>query len=423
MSKQIKLVPFSSLFSLGRGLNITKADYVAEGCPCLSYGDIHSRYKGFVDAAHDLLPKVAKDYVKSNAASLLKNGDIVFADTSEDYEGSGDATCIVGCSDYLFAGYHTTIAKPKDRSKIFSPYFGYYFQTPHFRNQIVKQINGIKVYSITNKILNSTRVPLPPLKEQQDKASYLQKKTAAIDSAISRLLDLSSRVRTYRQSLITRAVTKGLDPNVPTKDAGLIWLGRIPEHWSYMRLAHCFTSVNRPANLDLPVLSVSIHTGISESELRDEERDRKVWLSEDRSKYQNIKEGDLVYNMMRAWQGGFGTSTRSGLVSPAYTVLSPNNGICSKYYELLFRTPNAQKMIYGYSQGIADFRKRLYWEKARDIYVPVPPYGEQLQIVNEVSKIEKRIETTKEIISKQIKLIAEYRESLISSFFASHDKS
>ena len=80
-------------------------------------------------------------------------------------------------------------------------------------------------------------------------------------------------------------------------------------------------------------------------------------------------------------------------------------------------------MIYGYSQGIADFRKRLYWEKARDIYVPVPPYGEQLQIVNEVSKIEKRIETTKEIISKQIRLIAEYRESLISSFFASHDKS
>lgn len=124
MSKQIKLVPFSSLFSLGRGLNITKADYVAEGYPCLSYGDIHSRYKGFVDAAHDLLPKVAKDYVKSNVASLLKNGDIVFADTSEDYEGSGDATCIVGCSDYLFAGYHTTLAKPKDRSKIFSPYFG-----------------------------------------------------------------------------------------------------------------------------------------------------------------------------------------------------------------------------------------------------------------------------------------------------------
>lgn len=275
----------------------------------------------------------------------------------------------------------------------------------------------------TAETFNALKIPFPTpeqAKEIVSIAKQLDKETKPLLRQLEKQRELLDE---YRQSLITRAVTKGLDPNVPTKDAGLIWLGRIPEHWSYMRLAHCFTSVNRPANLDLPVLSVSIHTGISESELRDEERDRKVWLSEDRSKYQSIKEGDLVYNMMRAWQGGFGTSTRSGLVSPAYTVLSPNNGICSKYYELLFRTPNAQKMIYGYSQGIADFRKRLYWEKARDIYVPVPPYGEQLQIVNEVSKIEKRIETTKEIISKQIKLIAEYRESLISSFFASHDKS
>ena len=162
-----------------------------------------------------------------------------------------------------------------------------------------------------------------------------------------------------------------------------------------------------------------LHTGISDSELSDEERDRKVWLSEDRSKYQSVKEGDLVYNMMRAWQGGFGTSTRSGLVSPAYNVLSPKKGIFSKYYELLFRTPNAQKLIYGYSEGIADFRKRLYWEKARDIYVPVPPYEEQARIVSKVTEVNDRIESTKKLISKQTKLLSEYRDSLISSFFAS----
>lgn len=78
-------VPFSAVFSLRRGLNITRANYQENGVPCLSYGDVHSRYLGFVDAAVHPLPKVSTDYLDSAPQCLLKAGEFVFADTSEDY--------------------------------------------------------------------------------------------------------------------------------------------------------------------------------------------------------------------------------------------------------------------------------------------------------------------------------------------------
>ena len=269
----------------------------------------------------------------------------------------------------------------------------------------------------TKETFSSLLIPYPPPEQANAIASEIIKKSNNINKIIDHYYCLVERIEDYRQSLITQVVTKGLNPNAPMKDSGLPWLGNIPDHWPCMRLACCFSPVSRAPKLDLPVLSVSIHTGISDTELNDEDRDRKVWLSEDRSKYQGICSGDLVYNMMRAWQGGFGTSTRAGLVSPAYTVLQPMKGILSKYYELLFRTTNAQKLIYGYSQGIADFRKRLYWEKARDIYVPVPPIEEQVQIVSWLNDIDKKVNTLTTKIENQINLLIEHRKSIISSTF------
>lgn len=278
-------------------------------------------------------------------------------------------------------------------------------------NKIICASTGVAYPAITPTNLLRIKIALP-----ENPLSLLEH-IRLVDQIINKKEVIINKLAKYRQTLITIAITKGLDSNIKMKDSELPWLGYIPDHWSCMRLAHCFSSVNRPANLDLPVLSVSIHTGISDTELNDEDRDRKVWLSEDRSKYQCINNGDLVYNMMRAWQGAFGTCTRTGLVSPAYTVLVPKKGILSKYYELLFRTPNAKHLIYGYSQGIADFRKRLYWQKARDIYVPVPPFEEQIRIADKCDFIDKRIDDLKKEISKQIDLLNEYKSALLASAF------
>jgi len=206
--KTAKRVPFCTIFGLSRGLNITKADYIEEGVPCLSYGDIHSRYNGFLDATVQPLPKVSPDFLKDNASALLKPGDVVFADTSEDYAGSGDCTCILNAPEYLFAGYHTTIARVTDDVQVDIRYLGYYFQSHDFRNQIQRAVNGIKVYSITNKILDTTKLLLPDLEEQKRIADFLDHKASNIDKALKKTLELQETLKTYRSTLISSVIKK-----------------------------------------------------------------------------------------------------------------------------------------------------------------------------------------------------------------------
>ena len=219
-----QLVPFWALFSLSRGLNITKSDYTTDGIPCISYGDVHGRYRGFVDASTDPLPKVPESFFKSDPKSLLKDGDFVFADTSEDYDGAGDCTCILNSGVNLFAGYHITIARPRHPEQIDKDYFGFYFQTNQFKNQVRLQVNGVKVFSVTNKILNATRLYVPERENQKNIGSKLKRKVKQIDEALSCLNELREKQEKLSQSLITHAVTKGRNPDVQLQDYGLpLW--------------------------------------------------------------------------------------------------------------------------------------------------------------------------------------------------------
>lgn len=362
--------------------NVT-AEKGITGYSALRFGDAPSRARRLVQKG-DIIVSTVRTYLQALALIDKKHEDCVFS-----------------------TGF--AVLRPKraeDSLKIFLA-----LKSSKIINKIICASTGVAYPAITPTNLLRIKIALP-----ENPLSLLEH-IRLVDQIINKKEVIINKLAKYRQTLITIAITKGLDSNIKMKDSELPWLGYIPDHWSCMRLAHCFSSVNRPANLDLPVLSVSIHTGISDTELNDEDRDRKVWLSEDRSKYQCINNGDLVYNMMRAWQGALGTCTRTGLVSPAYTVLVPKKGILSKYYELLFRTPNAKHLIYGYSQGIADFRKRLYWQKARDIYVPVPPFEEQIRIADKCDFIDKRIDDLKKEISKQIDLLNEYKSALLASAF------
>nr|WP_165388353.1 restriction endonuclease subunit S [Sphingomonas populi] len=150
------------------------------------------------------------------------------------------------------------------------------------------------------------------------------------------------------------------------------------------------------------MLSVSIHSGISQHELSAEERDRKTVLIEDRSAYKRVRPGYLAYNMMRAWQGAVGVSTVDGAVSPAYVVAKPTGEIHSAYYQYLLRTPIYIGEMHRGSKGIADFRKRLYWEQFRQIVLPVPPIDEQREIAafldRETGKIDLLIEKKEQFL-------------------------
>ncbi len=195
---------FRYIFNLDKGLTITKENLIDEGIPCVNYGEIHSKYGFEVNPDIHDLKCVEKEYSFISPSSLLKKGDFVFADTSEDIEGSGNFTYLNSDKE-TFAGYHTIIAKPK--IKLFARFLAYAFDSLPFRNQIRSSVKGVKVFSITQTILKELFVWLPPIDEQKQISSYLDNQSAKIDKAISLQQKQIEKLKEYKTVLIDNAVT------------------------------------------------------------------------------------------------------------------------------------------------------------------------------------------------------------------------
>lgn len=264
-------------------------------------------------------------------------------------------------------------------------------------------------------LLGDIPCPLPLPGEQAAIAAFLDRETAKIDALVEEQKRLIELLKEKRQAVISQAVTKGLDPNVPMKDSGVEWLGEVPAHWETSRLANLYSDTDERGNDELPVLTVSIHDGVSDDELDEADMDRKVTRSDDKTKYKRVKAGDLVYNMMRAWQGGFGTVTVDGMVSPAYVVARPRTPFPTAFIESLLRTPNAIEEMRGRSRGVTDFRLRLYWEEFKEIVIPLPPKAEVEAILLHLREWNARVADTVSAAEDCISILQERRSALISA--------
>jgi len=189
--------------------------------------------------------------------------------------------------------------------------------------------SGTTFIELGSDELKSIKIAIPPPNEVNSVGVFLDRETTRIDALIEKKQRLIELLKEKRQAVITQAVTKGLDPNVPMKDSGVEWLGEVPEHWGVYTISRLFRERVEKGGEERPILSVSIHYGVTDKELLQEESDRKLQRMDSKDNYKRVNAGDLVYNMMRAWQGAFGASTIDGLVSPAYVVAEPSREIVS----------------------------------------------------------------------------------------------
>ncbi len=227
-----KTIRLRSRFSFGKGLPITKADLAESGIGVVSYGQIHSKANIGTTIKPELIRYVDNKYLTTNESSLVSNGDFIFADTSEDISGCGN--CVYVDVDYpMFAGYHTMILRPVN--ELSTKYYSYLFATDAWRSQIRAQASGVKLFSITQKMLRDALLVEPSEEEKDRIVRYLDDKCAAIDELIAAKEKTNALLKEQRQSIIYEAVTKGLNPDAPMKDSGIEWIGEIPEHWDMMR--------------------------------------------------------------------------------------------------------------------------------------------------------------------------------------------
>ena len=268
---------------------------------------------------------------------------------------------------------------------------------------------------IPESFVHQFSVCIPGIDEQTFIVTFLDQETAKIDALIEEQRLLIELLKEKRQAVISHAVTKGLNTGTPLTDSGVEWLGTTPEHWRKLRIGAMFREVNDAGVDGLPILSVSIHHGVSDKQLDDEEMERTVTRSDDQTKYKRVRSGDLVYNMMRAWQGGFGTVTVDGMVSPAYVVARPSSGYLSRFVEFILRTPCAVEEMRRYSQGVTDFRLRLYWDKFKCFQLSMPPLSEQEDILAYIDTKTTEFDRLMGISERAISILIERRNALISA--------
>jgi type I restriction enzyme S subunit len=208
-------------------------------------------------------------------------------------------------------------------------------------------------------------LPVPPLHEQADIAKVLDHANQRIDLFIRATRKVIRLLEEQKQALIQRAVTCGLWPDVERRPSGISWLAEIPKHWRIVRNMALFAQRVEPGLPDLPVLQVSLRSGVTTEGLDLFGRPKR--LIADVTKYKLVRRMDLAYNTMRMWQGAVGVVPCDGLVSPAYIVLRPREGVYPEFYNYLFRSEVYKQEVNRYSTGIVSDRNRLYWDKFKQI--------------------------------------------------------
>ena len=297
-------------------------------------------------------------------------------------------------------------------------YFWNLLISSEFDSTVDRSTYGTKMPRANADFIKNVFVPLPPYEEQARISNFLDTECAQIDAVIEKTRMSIEEYKKLKQSVITEAVTKGIRPGRRMVNSGVDWIGQIPDEWAVFRIANLYDERNERGTEDLPILTVSINTGISDHEIPDDEQSRVFVRSEDRTLYKRVCPGDLAYNMMRAWQGAFGAVRVDGMVSPAYVVAKPKKpGVLdSRYVEALLRTPSAIEEMHRYSRGITDFRLRLYWPEFKNICVCVPPLKEQIEIADYADRQSAEIDAL--IQKKQLFLdeLERYKKSLIFEY-------
>lgn len=252
---------------------------------------------------------------------------------------------------------------------------------------------------------------VPPLPEQTTIARFLDHADRAIRRYIRAKQRLIAVLEEQKQAIVNQAVTRGLDLNVRVKPSGVEWLGDVPEHWKVVRSGRLFAQRNETGFPDLPILEVSLKTGVR---IRSFENGDRKQVMTDRSQYKRAVKGDITYNMMRMWQGAVGVAPVDGLVSPAYVVAKPLTGTEARYFAALFRTAGYMTEVDKYSRGIVKDRNRLYWEDFKQMPTPCPPHDEQVLIANAIQQRTAIIDDAIQRTQREIFLIREYRTRLVA---------
>ena len=264
----------------------------------------------------------------------------------------------------------------------------------------------------------NTYIPVPPKYEQEKIAGFLDSQCSEID-AISE--DIQKEIETleqYKRSVITEAVTKGLNPDAEMKDSGVPWIGKIPLNWKLEKGKYLFRQRNSKGNnISLQLLSPSQKYGVIPQTLLEKLTTQNVVKTNERAdlgKFKTIHKGDFCISL-RSFQGGFEYSEYEGVVSPAYQVFYKVEPLYNNYYRYLFKEDSFIKKMNSFTMTLRD-GKNIAFSDFGDTYIPVPSLDEQEKIAAFLNKKGSEIDSLVAEKKQQLEVLDSYKKSLIYEY-------
>ncbi|TCP06869.1 restriction endonuclease subunit S [Uruburuella suis] len=345
------------------------------------------------------------DELKENYQEVLQ-GEFLVNPLNLNYDLKSLRTALSKIDVVVSSGYFVLKLKNNTFNKRYLEYLLYIFDI-----RKMKTLGAGIRQTLTFRDMAVCDVAIPSACEQTQIASFLDYETFRIDNLIAKQEKLIELLEEQRKSIISHAVTKGLNPNAPMKDSGVEWLGEVPEHWQQKPIWSLFKRIKRTNFPTERLLSVYRDYGVIPKDSRDDNHNR---ASEDLTPYQLVCANDLVINKMKAWQGSIAISELRGIVSPAYYIYQPKAEYHSKYIHFLIRSAYYIQSYKNYSKGIRVNQWDLESEAFTHIDLLLPSLDEQQKIVafldTETARIDNLISKQKSLIEK----LKEYRTSIIS---------
>lgn len=354
-----------------------------------------------------------------SAYRLAYPGDIVM-NSMNILSGSVGLSNYLGCVSPVYY-----MLRPIDKSEDVR-FYNYIFQSTVFQRSLYGLGNGILIKESGNGKLNTIRmripidkfgglfIPVAPIQEQKKIADFLDAKCSEIDALIADIQTQIDTLEQYKRSIITEAVTKGMNPDVEMKDSGNQYWGRIPTNWHLSDIKYLFEIVKRIAGKEgYDILSVT-QKGIKIKDISNNEGQ----VAESYANYQFVYPGDFVMNHMDLLTGWVDCSKLFGVTSPDYRVFrlrDKNNSL--SYYKYIMQTCYMNRIFYSLGQGVSNLgRWRLQTSSFNNFMVPVPPVEVQESIANYLDKKCTEINACIDDKQRQLEVLEEYKKSLIYEY-------
>lgn len=293
--------------------------------------------------------------------------------------------------------------------------FYYYWFMDMYNRCIFNQMGDDGVRSALN-IKDVLEIPLPLISESTriKIASFLDKKCSEIDEMIALQEKIVEELKAYKQSVITEAVTKGLNPDVPMKDSGIEWIGEIPEHWKVDLLSLLFEE-HKQKNTGLlckNLLSLSYGKIV-----RKNIDSVGGLLPQSYDGYNIVDKGDIVFRLTDLQNDKKSLRTglvrERGIVTSAYVTLRSRKPVLSAYYQYLFHSYDVMKVFYGMGDGV---RQGMNYGDLRKMLIVTPPHSEQNEIVEFLYTKCTEIDNLISIKLSKIDSLKEYKKSIIYEY-------